>query len=585
MQLRFSRFSRFSTRRDLALLLLVAATAACAAPPEGEDVESTETDLTRTETVYRFATKARLAGTAELVVGASKEGAIVLAAEGSASAATNRTRTYVWNGTTLEDRGDVGPFYANGSMAYDAATGTTWYLQESANSTTRYESLYRWHEGAWAQRYSRVAEAKLHRLYVDSRSGKLMRVTERGIDEYREEGTPTQPVRRFFAVEGGSYERPAVAYDTARQALVVFGAPMRERRAAASPWAPAVWTSVAASRPTPPGVYLGYCDDALFDAGRATAVQLCSSYGKDGFAFEWDGASLGFARTVADPILTFVPRHRAYDVVHGAIVGVDWNWHAAGGAAFQVATREQATTANAKPELHDASKSFEIYATEEAKLPLSAVDADHDPVTVSLPALPAGATFDGKTLTWTPTVADQGPHLLDVQLGDGEATVTRKTSVTVKVVSYPELAADVAVNEDFWFHGSASLRGATRGAQAHAVCKIAGKNPGAVRARCSVNAEICTGGGYPSASPCSTTAMVGIAAEGVLSPNGTLHQRTSEARSCASQTGGCPRWSGSVSMKLDAAGNVCVSYDYQRDSFAHAYSGQARSSGTSCPSP
>ena len=72
--------------------------------------------------------------------------------------------------------------------------------------------------------------------------------------------------------------------------------------------------------------------------------------------------------------------------------------------------------------------------------------------------------------------------------------------------------------------------------------------------------------------------MYGIAIEGVLSPSGTFWQRKSEERSCTR----CSYWSGSASMKLDAAGNVCVGFEYERDSFVHGYSGQARASGTSC---
>lgn len=551
----------------------------CAPSAELESAEVLENDLSRNEVVYRFASKTTIPEHDAIVIGPSKEGAIILAQTRDARGlATNRTRTYVWNGATLEDRGE-GPFYANGSMAYDAATGTTWYLQLSSNSTSRYESLYRWQDGAWAQRYSRAAEATTYRLFVDA-AGKLLRLSENGVAEYREEGTQTQPVRRFFAKEGGSFDRPAAAYDNARHALVVFaGGKVQERRPGASTWAPATWSTVTAPRPTPAGTYLGYCDEALFDSGRSRVVQLCSSYGRDGFAYEWDGTSFTFARTAADPTQGRVPRFKAYDSVHAQLVGIDiTNTN----ASLQIATRVQESVANTKPVIADGSKSFEIYATEESKLAIAGIDADHDPLTVKVLDLPAGASFDGKTLSWKPELSDVGTRLLNVQLTDGEDTVVQPASVTVKSIAYPALGADVAVQKDFWFHGTASLRGATRGSQGHAVCTIAGKNPGVVRTRCSVSMDVCTGGGYPSANACSTYASYGIAIEGVLSANGTFSQRKSESRSC-SGNGYCPRWSGSASVSLDGTGKLCVGFEYERDSIAHGYSGIARSSGSSCP--
>lgn len=572
-------------RSTLALSLMASLAAlggGCSPASSSEEAEVVESDLSRHDVVYRFASKATIPEHDAIVVGASKEGAVILAQTRDASGLpTNRTHTYVWNGATLEDRGD-GPFYATGSMAYDATTGTTWFLQLSANSnaTSRYESLFRWQNGEWSQRYSRAAEGMTQQLFVDAASGKLMRITENGVAQYREEGTQTQPVRGFFGVEGGSFDRPAAAYDSARKALVVFsGSGVQERRAGASPWSPAVWSTVGATRTTPAGTYLGYCDEALFDAGRSSVVQFCSSYGRDGFAWEWDGTAFRFARTAADPTQGRVPRFKAYDVVHAQLVGVDITQT---NASIQIATRVQENVTNTKPVLADGSKSFEIYATEESKLAIAGIDADHDTLTTKILDLPAGASFDGKTLSWKPELADVGMRLLNVQLSDGEDTVVQPASVTVKSVTYPALGADVAVQKDFWFHGSASLRGAKRGSQGHAVCTISGKNPGVVRARCSVSMDVCTGGGYPSANACSTYASYGIAIEGALAPNGSLYQRKSESPSC-SGFAYCPRWSGAASVSLDGAGNVCVGFEYERDSTAHGYSGTARTTGSSCP--
>jgi len=65
--------------------------------------------------------------------------------------------------------------------------------------------------------------------------------------------------------------------------------------------------------------------------------------------------------------------------------------------------------------------------------PLSAVDLDGQPVTLTVRDLPEGAVFDSedRTITWTPGGEDLGVHVVTVTAGDGRHTTSRPLPIIV----------------------------------------------------------------------------------------------------------------------------------------------------------
>ncbi len=62
---------------------------------------------------------------------------------------------------------------------------------------------------------------------------------------------------------------------------------------------------------------------------------------------------------------------------------------------------------------------------------VSATDPDNDPLTYSASPLPAGASFAGQTLTWTPTLEQAGTYSTTFTVSDGHLTDTKAATITV----------------------------------------------------------------------------------------------------------------------------------------------------------
>ena len=111
-------------------------------------------------------------------------------------------KTYVFNGQTLSLATDDGggPVHAGGSIAYDAASGSTWYFDQNVttipyrdgSSATYYtELLSRWRNGDWERKLFQVYRnppALDDKIYWDVARQKLMRVNRAGqiIASFRE---------------------------------------------------------------------------------------------------------------------------------------------------------------------------------------------------------------------------------------------------------------------------------------------------------------------------------------------------------------------------------------------------------------
>lgn len=71
-----------------------------------------------------------------------------------------------------------------------------------------------------------------------------------------------------------------------------------------------------------------------------------------------------------------------------------------------------------------------------------ATDLDGDPILLSADGVPAGATFDAVsgTFSWTPTANDGGVHTVAITASDGHATSSIAVTITVTVVNHPPVA-------------------------------------------------------------------------------------------------------------------------------------------------
>jgi hypothetical protein len=62
---------------------------------------------------------------------------------------------------------------------------------------------------------------------------------------------------------------------------------------------------------------------------------------------------------------------------------------------------------------------------------LTAYDADGDTLTYSASGLPSGATFSGRTFTWTPSAAQVGTHRVTFTVSDGQSQDSETVTITV----------------------------------------------------------------------------------------------------------------------------------------------------------
>lgn len=111
-----------------------------------------------------------------------------------------------------------------------------------------------------------------------------------------------------------------------------------------------------------------------------------------------------------------------------------------------------ATTGNHAPVLMPIGDRS-VLETETLTFPISATDADNDPLTYSATNLPAGATFTAatRTFTWTPTSLQRGRYQVMFQVSDTRVSVSETITITVRRLSNqaPVLAAigDKSTNE------------------------------------------------------------------------------------------------------------------------------------------
>ncbi len=85
---------------------------------------------------------------------------------------------------------------------------------------------------------------------------------------------------------------------------------------------------------------------------------------------------------------------------------------------------------NAAPTF-DPIEDQEVYAGQELNFNVNATDADGDALTYSASNLPAGATFENNTFTWTPTSDQTGTHSTTFTVSDGQTTTETTVSITV----------------------------------------------------------------------------------------------------------------------------------------------------------
>jgi hypothetical protein len=74
---------------------------------------------------------------------------------------------------------------------------------------------------------------------------------------------------------------------------------------------------------------------------------------------------------------------------------------------------------------------------------VSASDADRDPITYSAAGLPNGATFTGRTFTWTPGYDQAGTYNVTFAAGDGRAQDSQTIAISVANVNRPPVLARI----------------------------------------------------------------------------------------------------------------------------------------------
>ncbi len=89
---------------------------------------------------------------------------------------------------------------------------------------------------------------------------------------------------------------------------------------------------------------------------------------------------------------------------------------------------------NSRPEIQCEAR-FDIVEGNEYELDLEIYDYDSDDLTVTIPNLPQGATFDGAKIYWKPTYTQGGrDYPINVTVNDGYTTVSR--SLIIRVINY-----------------------------------------------------------------------------------------------------------------------------------------------------
>lgn len=548
--------------------------AACAAPAD-EAASSSEDALTRSVVTYAFTNAASLGYLQGLALGPSKDGALFLAEDYTKTG--NVTKTNLWDGTKLAPT-PSGPFYANGDFAYDDATKTTYFLQYSANATTAYESLFRYDASGWKQVYSRVRPAGPPVTIVfDTARKVLLRIGKDTVETLDASASTFQKPAWTDDGAGPGVIPYGAAFDEKRGVLLLLSgsAPLERTKSASGAW---TWAPVSPTAITPPqpapstGGNVAGCRTAAFVPSLGRVVGLCDTVSRGARVVEWDGKTMQIGVLESDR--AWGPKAFTFDRAHGAFVAADPD-------RFYTVTRTVKTMANQPPAL-TSKTSAEIYATEEASIPVVAADADLDAVTTTLVSGPPGASLDGNVLRWTPGVADEGKHAVKVRLGDGEASVEQTLDLDVKVLRYSALATgDVAVAKQFWISGPGTLQGQTRNMHGKVSCNLTGKNPGVVRASCGITAEYCGDPSGAGTSPCSVALGASLGAASVVSEAGAFGESRSTSRTCPS----CTRWSSEVNGTFSADKGVCVSYRYETDEMSGQVLGHAVSQASGCSGP
>jgi hypothetical protein len=531
------------------VVLLATFAPACASPTSGEDTASSESNLTRSVVTYGFTSVAPLGYLQGLALGPSRDGAMLLAENYTPTG--NVTTPNLWDGTKLSAI-PSGPFYASGTFAYDATAGATYFLQYSGKAPSQYESLFRYDAGGFRQLYSSRFSGAYATLVYDSTRHVLLRVATGAVQRFdAAQSTPSSP--RWSDDGPGpdpSYDPQSATFDEKKVTSVI------------APPQPASSTGGA----------VGRCSVAAYDSVHERVVGICMTTSRGARIVEWDGQTLQVGALENGDRL-WGPKTFAFDRARGTFVAADPD-------RFYAVTRTVHTVPNGVPALSSAT-SAQIYATEEAAVPVVATDADLDPVTVTLVDPPQGARLDGNMLRWTPSVADEGKRVVHVRLTDGESTVERAIELDVKVLRYTTLpGGTVAVTKDFWMSGPGTLRGRTRNTHGEVKCALTGQNPGVVRASCGVTAEIC--GDSPSGTaPCSVAWARALGASSVVAESGSFGESRSQSRTCTQ----CGRWSSNVSGSVTPDKGVCVSYRYDTEVFVNGILGTAQSSASGCSGP
>jgi hypothetical protein len=83
-----------------------------------------------------------------------------------------------------------------------------------------------------------------------------------------------------------------------------------------------------------------------------------------------------------------------------------------------------------------------LYASETLTLPVSATDPDDETISYSTSTLPSGATFAGQTLSWTPTVSQEGSYQVTFTASSGSSTDSETITIAVSAdTSAPTVTA------------------------------------------------------------------------------------------------------------------------------------------------
>lgn len=535
--------------RSVATLLRLAAAVlvpclapGCAAPAgDVELVSGSEQAATTTARSYVFRQVATFPRAGySLTAGPAASGAVVLAQD----AYNTRPRSYVWDGAALTATSNA-PHYAQGVFAYDEASRATYYLESSGQG--KYEALWKWDGARWSQLFTAKAEAVTYALFV-APGGDVGRLSSAGVERFRPAISYSNPRRWESVAPPPAGTVHCAAYDAARNVVVArtSASGTVEGPVAGS----STWRSVAAS---PAVAVSGTCSAAAWDpTARAVVMRHWGSAGS--IFVTWDGVKSETLLAKDAPLNGSMSGMGPGGAIAQA-VGVD-----AVNAALFVATRADVTTPNKA--VTATNTEFSIYATEAASMSLGLKNPDGDPLTFELVGAPAGVTVDEKAgaLVWSPEVADEGAHAFTVRIDDGEAIVDVPVTVDVKVMRYADLPADVSISTERWGNGLAMWRGDRRNAHALYKCTFTGKNPGVVRGRCSVAAEVCAKYSFQM-SGCPMASTVSLGGAGVVRENGSFWERREDPYTNSSSP--FPRWTSSVTAALRPDGTLCASHEYR----------------------